>query len=494
MVWQPRRFAGLALAVSLLLVMAACFACSGDTTTTTSAAPATTTPSGTPGGGTDTTGGPTTTAAGSSTTATTAAGGPSVTIPPLSTAYTVLILGSDTRSGNVMHWGASDVNMLLRVDPEKDFVSLLSIPRDLWVEVPGHGSQRINTAYAFGGPALAKATIKHVFGITVDKYIAITFGGFEKIIDSLGGFYFDVDRTYTNAKFRPLELSPGYQLLDGKTTLVYARYRFDSNVDIGRMHRQQWILASIREQARTWDLGAKLPGLFEQALKAADTDMTPLELLTTVGWLVGVDGTRMKQSYVKAKSATEGTRSVLKASAASIAQASKDLLAPPKDAADDTAATGAGGETASTAPPSGGTPLDLAMWKAWQASVPFALEAPAYMPTGFKYAYRSPAGSGTYGIKVGDGTKPAICAAYQWKGGNLYMRVNATTWLDAPLAAKGVEMQANGVTYTIVGTAVKVHHIWWKKDGVLYFISNTLMFNVSREDMIKIALSMVPVG
>ena len=104
-----------------------------------------------------------------------------------------------------------------------------------------------------------------------------------------------------------------------------------------------------------------------------------------------------------------------------------------------------------------------------------------------------PEGEGSYGIKVGDGTKPAVRMVYQYLKTDLCLGVTATTWTDAPIASDGVEHQHNGVTYTVVGTSGNVDHIWWEKGGVLYFISNTLMYTVSEQDLLKIAESMGPV-
>jgi hypothetical protein len=108
-----------------------------------------------------------------------------------------------------------------------------------------------------------------------------------------------------------------------------------------------------------------------------------------------------------------------------------------------------------------------------------------------------PQEGGTYDIEVGGGTKPALKMIYRLRdnGGRTdqYMGITETTWTDAPAASEGQEVQRNGVTLTVVGSNQKVDHVWWRADGVLYWVSNTLSYLLSKEEMLKIAESMIPV-
>ncbi len=137
---------------------------------------------------------------------------------------------------------------------------------------------------------------------------------------------------------------------------------------------------------------------------------------------------------------------------------------------------------------------DISMWESVQRNVPFALEAPGFIPEGFTYVAKMPEGDGTYDIEVDGGTKPAVRMVYRYQNSDLYLGITATTWTDAPIAGKGTEVARNGVLYTLVGTSGKVDHIWWKKDGVLYFISNTLMDTLGKQDLLRMAESMTPVS
>ncbi|MBC7293356.1 MAG: LytR C-terminal domain-containing protein, partial [Thermoleophilia bacterium] len=136
-------------------------------------------------------------------------------------------------------------------------------------------------------------------------------------------------------------------------------------------------------------------------------------------------------------------------------------------------------------------------WKALAKMVPFALQAPAYLPEGYVYADRMPPTGGTYDIEVDGGTKPALKMVYRLiqngKKTDQYMGIMETTWLDAPAAAKGEEVKYNGTTFTIVGSSNKVERVWWKKDGVLYWVSNTLSYLLSRDELLAVAKSMISV-
>jgi anionic cell wall polymer biosynthesis LytR-Cps2A-Psr (LCP) family protein len=138
--------------------------------------------------------GPSTTSAASTTT---------VTAPPNPDSMNLVILGSDTRSTNGKG-GRSDSIILVHIDTENDFLSMLSIPRDLRVKIPGHGYNKINAAYAYGGAALLIRTVQSAMGVDLDHYAETDYNGFKAITDALGGVYLDVDRTYDDGTLQLL--------------------------------------------------------------------------------------------------------------------------------------------------------------------------------------------------------------------------------------------------------------------------------------------------
>jgi LCP family protein required for cell wall assembly len=179
------------------------------------------------------------------------------------TGMDILLLGSDKHPDNAGEESRSDTVMLVHADPGQDYLSILSLPRDLRVEIPGYGIRKLNAAYALGGAKLTVATVEQLTNVDITEYVEVDFRAFGDITDSLGGVYADVDRRYYNddPQWELIKLSPGYQLLNGGQALDYVRFRHDLNYDFGRMDRQQRFLTALREQAMGWNLPLKLPGL-----------------------------------------------------------------------------------------------------------------------------------------------------------------------------------------------------------------------------------------
>ncbi len=181
----------------------------------------------------------------------------------------ILILGADDMAEAQ---GRSDAIMVLFLNPERKRAALLSIPRDLRTEIPGHGLDKINHAYHFGGVELTRETVERLLGLTIDYYAKADFQAFEKIVDTLGGVEIDVPkRMYKKTYYGTINLQPGPQHLDGKGALQFVRYRNDS--DFKRAERQQQLLRAIIQQKLRL---TNLPRLIKVAgvlSKAIDTDM-----------------------------------------------------------------------------------------------------------------------------------------------------------------------------------------------------------------------------
>jgi LCP family protein required for cell wall assembly len=129
--------------------------------------------------------------------------------------------------------------------------ALISIPRDSYVPIPGHGSNKINAAFAFGGPKLLVHTVEQATDLRVDGYVEIGFAGFASVVDSVGGVDICVKFTM-NDKKAGINLKKGCQTLDGKNALGYVRARYsDPRGDIGRAERQRQFLAAIMKKAAT---------------------------------------------------------------------------------------------------------------------------------------------------------------------------------------------------------------------------------------------------
>lgn len=221
------------------------------------------------------------------------------TPPPPETPGTMnlLILGTDKRDDSDETWGRTDTMMLAHVDPVAGFVSLLSFPRDLRVQLGVFGPQKLNAAFALGGDALAIRTIRDLTGLKIDHYAKVDFQAFQALVDHFGGIYVDVDRRYYDEGdvLLPIDLEPGYQRLDGDAALRYVRTRHDQNHDWARIQRQQRFLRAVKEQVVSWDMAFRLPGAVSTLMDYLTTDMGATDALKLAWWAARLDFGRIKQ-------------------------------------------------------------------------------------------------------------------------------------------------------------------------------------------------------
>src|ERR671915_13126 len=171
---------------------------------------------------------------------------------------TIMILGSDRRPKDNVEGadGArSDTIMLVRLDDDREATAILSLPRDLRVEIPGIGVDKINAAYDYGGPKKTLETVKAVTGLRVNHVINVHFGGFWRAVNAVGCVYVDIDRRYYNdsAAYSYIDVQPGYQRMCGRKALQYVRFRHE-DTDIVRAARQQDFLRQAKQQIAASDL------------------------------------------------------------------------------------------------------------------------------------------------------------------------------------------------------------------------------------------------
>lgn len=173
---------------------------------------------------------------------------------PATPGTTYLIAGSDERgSGGVddsVDGARADVIMLLNV-PASGTTSLVSIPRDTYAEIPGHGANKINAAYALGGPTLLVEAVEELSGLTVDHYVEVGFGSLTELVNAVGGVELCLDYDVDDAKSK-LEWAEGCHLADGATALAFSRMRYsDPTGDIGRASRQRQVLSTLIRKVAT---------------------------------------------------------------------------------------------------------------------------------------------------------------------------------------------------------------------------------------------------
>ena len=220
----------------------------------------------------------------------------------LSNPSTILVLGTDqgpTRQGPFR----TDAMMVVRTDPDEHRIALLSIPRDLRVEIPGRGSQKINAAYAFGGSTLAIRTVQNLTGdrLPINHVIVVDFSQFRDVIDALGGVTVNVPEPILSNKFEcpfptraRCDRWPGWRFtkgeheLDGRRALVYARIRENqldpADNDITRGARQQAVLQAIADEVTSFGTFLRMPFIGDDLVQPLATDLSANELIQ-LGWV-----------------------------------------------------------------------------------------------------------------------------------------------------------------------------------------------------------------
>ena len=213
---------------------------------------------------------------------------------------TIMIMGVDERGDDV---GRSDTLMIATLDPKKDQAALLSVPRDTRVKIKGHGYDKINAAYAYGGHNLTKGTVESFLGVPMDHYVIINIQAFQRIIDAIGGIDIDVEkRMYYEDPWDDdgglvTTLPPGMQHMDGKTAITYVRFR-DEEGDIGRIGRQQKFMKAVMEKITSPAIITKLPSVIKEVMSSVKTDLSFRQLLEFAGTLKEAQKNGLKTDMV----------------------------------------------------------------------------------------------------------------------------------------------------------------------------------------------------
>lgn len=229
----------------------------------------------------------------------------------------VLLMGIDQREYEQGPW-RTDTMLVLTIDPVSMTGGMLSIPRDLWVPIPGYEEGRINTAhylgdlydYPGGGPALAAKTVQYNLGVRIDYYARINFRAFEKIVDLIGGIDVLVDEDIVDPTFPdmdspgydPLYIQAGWQHFDGEMALKYARTRHSAGGDFDRAKRQQQVIRAVFDQVTRLDLLPQLapqsPELWQALQDSVVTDMTLDQIIALARLASEVDPDNLRYGVI----------------------------------------------------------------------------------------------------------------------------------------------------------------------------------------------------
>jgi len=211
---------------------------------------------------------------------------PETDVATLPNVMNILLLGLDSRDQSIR----SDTVMVISLNRQSEEINIFSIPRDMRVPIAGHGEDKINHAYAYGGVALSKDTVERFLGVKVDYYIETDFDGFAHVIDILGGIELDVEkRMYYHGIDVVIDLQPGPQHLDGDKALQYVRWRSDGEADLGRVRRQQQLMEALLQEAITFKNFLKIPKILPEIADYVKTDLELNQAISLANRLKNVD-------------------------------------------------------------------------------------------------------------------------------------------------------------------------------------------------------------
>jgi polyisoprenyl-teichoic acid--peptidoglycan teichoic acid transferase len=412
---------------------------------------------------------------------------------------TILLIGSDRRSKNAVdvRTGAyslntpqSDTMILMRLDPSKGATALLSLPRDLKVEIPGHGVAKLNAAYALGGPRLTVRTIKALTHIHINHVINIDFHGFSKVVNALGCIYVDVDRRYYNQSnsYSKIDVPAGYQRLCGQDALSYVRYRH-TDTDIVRAARQQDFLRQIKQQVTAFGLIEKRDQLLHIFSHYTESDLrSSSSILRLLRLAIASAGQPVREVHFAAKlgpSYVYARPSVVKRTVRQF------LAAQQSSGARGTAARTSHGKRRHRSH-SKAQLLDvksLGKQEALGAINQHVRVFPVYYPTRLTLTSSFADQPRVYNIVTRDGTRyPAYRMVFSAGFVGQYYGLQGTTWKDPPILDSAHETHTiHGRKFDYYWDGTRLRLVAWHEKDAVYWISNTLLLTLSNKQMSSIA-------
>jgi LCP family protein required for cell wall assembly len=416
-------------------------------------------------------------------------------------AQTLLILGSDQRPKNNVEGGSgarSDTIMLVRLDPNKETTAIMSLPRDLKVNIPGHGVDKINASYEIGGPKLTVDTVKQLTGLPINHVINVTFKGFWRAVNAIGCVYTDVDRDYFNdsAEFTYINIDPGYQRLCARKALQYVRFRhFDT--DLVRSARQQDFLRQMKQQVTYTDLISKRDRLVKIFGRNTATDgrlRNRSEVLRLLKLAVFSAAKPIQEIHFEG----EIGPSFVEASNAQV----KKLVQRFLDVKESAGPRGqAPGERPARRPKRGRRSHPLNVYDASVTGKDQALQAvqagaggslPVFYPTVLRNSSQFAQPPRVYKLM---GTSGKRYGAYRMvvrrtDANGEYYGVQGTTWKNPPILDNPSETRkVGGREFKLFFAGDRLRLVAWQTPKATYWVSNTLLQTLDKKQMMAIARS-----
>jgi polyisoprenyl-teichoic acid--peptidoglycan teichoic acid transferase len=429
-----------------------------------------------------------------------AALGKEVTPADAGSPQTIMILGSDHRKqdqpGDRPH---SDTILLLRLDPDQPATTVMSIPRDLKVPIPGHGGSKINAAYFDGGPKLALQTVKKLLStprhpFVVNHVVDINFRGFRRAVDYVGCVYIDVDRRYFNpvgTGYASIDIQPGYQRVCGQDALDYVRYRHGDN-DLVRGARQQDFLRQAKAQIGAKQIFEKRDRLLEvfAAYTQTDRSLQDAKSLLDLGQLAFLSaGHPVREIKFPAIVPDSPTAAYVGYSRGRLPRTIDEFLSG-RTAASSTPKRSRSSRRRSSRP----APLDNAATQGQDQAIvasrgtPFPVYYPTKVAPGATYQ-----GPGRpYRLRTLDGTKRrAYRMVVEVQGVGEYYGIEGMNWLHPPiLDSPDAERTIGGRKYSLFFDGAHLRLVAFRAGNAVYWVSNTLTRALSNKQMLGIAQSM----
>lgn len=416
---------------------------------------------------------------------------------------TIMLLGSDERAEEIRETNPdfageprSDTVILVRLDPERGATALMSLPRDLKVEIPEHGTDRLNAAYEIGGPKLTLQTVKELTGLRINHVINVDFGGFIKAVNRLGCVYTDVDRDYFSEgiEFAYINLHAGYQRLCGEDALSYVRYRREDN-DLVRGARQQDFLRQAKQQITLGELFGDRDQLLKIFGNNTESDIDSREeTLRLIHLVVGAFDEDFREVHFEG----EVGKSYVTASDEQVKQLTQDFLGV-RDTEGPRAGDGRregkdGGSGKEEDKDDGPTLDDAAVDGEAQAQQVDAqgVKFPIFYPTQELPGTIFPGEPSVYSIPVDGGNEPAGAYRIVMHTGLVgeYYGLQGLEWKDPPiLRDPSATREIDGREYRLYYDGDRLRLVAWENRQAVYWVSNTLLQTLSEEEMLAIATS-----
>jgi LCP family protein required for cell wall assembly len=411
---------------------------------------------------------------------------------------TLMILGSDRRPKNNSEGAGggarSDTIMLVRLDPGKDAIAVMSLPRDLKVQIPGYGVDKINAAYDIGGPELTLKTVKDLTGLPINHVINVDFAGFGRAVNAIGCVYADIDRRYYNdtAEYAYINVPAGYQRMCGDKALQYVRFRHE-DTDLVRSARQQDFLRQAKQQVATGDLIRERDRLLRIFGKNTSTDealRSTAEVLRLAKLAIGTAGQPIREVHF------EGTigPSYVEATNDQVQKLVQQFLGVQESSGPRGEPSRKPGRKRRHRPVEG-------LAKDTQFGRDQALQAiqhgagkrlPVYYPTVRTSESQYRDAPRVYRISDESGhvhqAYRMVLTRGQLLGENYGLQ--GITWKDAPILREPQETRTIGRrTYELHYDGDRLRLVAWRTPKAAYWISNTLLLSLTNRQMMAIARS-----